>query len=92
MRMFWHRFILAGAFLPTLFSQSFTVATIAGTTRFVPGAAATSTPLRRPVGVAQDSAGNIFIADSDDNRVFAVGVDGKDHAHCGHWAGGLLGR
>src|SRR5579872_4342491 len=78
MSLFVPRFIVACAFVPAmLFSQSFTVSTIAGTTRFVPGAAATATPLRRPFGVAQDAAGNFYVADSDDNRVFRVGSDGK---------------
>ncbi len=78
MSFFSPRLILAGVLLPmALFPQSLTVSTVAGTTRFVPGAAATSTPLRRPFGVAQDSAGNIYIADADDNRVFGIGVDGK---------------
>jgi uncharacterized protein (TIGR03437 family) len=78
MSLFRFRIILAAAFLPaTLPAQSFTISTVAGTTRFVPGAAATSTPLRRPDGVAQDAAGNIYVADTDDNRVFRIGTDGK---------------
>jgi trimeric autotransporter adhesin len=60
-----------------VFAQSFTVSTVAGSTRFIPGALATATPLRRPYGVAQDVLGNIYVADDFDNRVFRVGLDGK---------------
>lgn len=78
MNLLWTRIILVSAAAGTsLFSQSFTLSTVAGTTRFVPGALATSTPLRRPYGVAQDATGNIYIADDADNRVFRVGTDGK---------------
>jgi uncharacterized protein (TIGR03437 family) len=74
----WLRITLIGAALSApILSQSFTVSTVAGTTRFVSGAPATSTPLRRPFGVAEDAAGNIYVADQDDNRVFRVGTDGK---------------
>ena len=78
MGLVWLRLLLTGAALSaSLLSQSFTVTTVAGTTRFVPGAAATSTPLRRPYGVAQDAAGNFYVADEGDNRVFRVSADGK---------------
>lgn len=39
--------------------------------------AATATPLSYPSGVATDSAGNIFIADQDGNRIHKVTRDGR---------------
>src|SRR5262249_21289642 len=69
--------LLGIASLIPCFSQSFTLNTVAGTTRFVAGALATATPLRRPYGVAQDAAGNIYIGDASVNRVFRSGTDGK---------------
>jgi sugar lactone lactonase YvrE len=41
------------------------------------GGPATSAQLNRPEGVAVDSAGNVYIADSGDNEVRIVGTDGK---------------
>jgi len=41
------------------------------------GGAATSAQLKRPFGVAVDQAGNVFIADSDNNVVRKVDTSGK---------------
>ena len=37
------------------------------------GAAATSAELNRPAGVVVDASGNIFIADSSNNRIRVIG-------------------
>src|SRR5258706_14261280 len=60
-----------------LFSQSYTANTVAGMSRLLDGSAANTVPLRAPWGVAQDSAGNIYIADEFDNRIRKVGTDGR---------------
>src|ERR1700684_2810200 len=49
--------------------QSYIAATIAGTSRLLDGHPANTVPLRYPNGMAQDAAGNIYFADSSDNRL-----------------------
>ena len=56
-------------FTQALFSQPYIITTVAGTDRLLDNHAATSAPLRSPTGVAVDAAGNLYIADRDDNRV-----------------------
>lgn len=56
-----------------------TITTVAGNGFFGftgDGVAATSTMLNAPSGVAVDSAGKIYIGDSNNNRVRVVGLDG----------------
>lgn len=71
--------------------QSYNIQTVAGTTRLKNGAAATSTPLRYPWGVAEDAGGNIYIADFLDNRVLMVGTDGNIHTVAGTGFAGFSG-
>ena len=51
--------------------------TIAGKTIVTEGGNATQSLLRYPVSVAVDSAGNTYISDQDDNRVWKVDSSGK---------------
>lgn len=55
-----------------IYAQSFTISTIAGTDNLRDGGQATSSVLQRPIGLAVDSAGNLYIADSTANRVRKV--------------------
>src|SRR5262249_39124521 len=73
------------------FGQSYTAQTVAGTTRFKDGAPAINTPLRYPWGVVQDGAGNIYVADNYDNRIFKIGTDGNIHAIAGTGQPGFSG-
>jgi uncharacterized protein (TIGR03437 family) len=65
------------------------------------GAAATSATLRSPQGIAIDSTGNIYIADSSNCRVRRIGTDGNISTVAGNgtcatasaaWNGTSLGR
>jgi hypothetical protein len=51
------------------FSQTYSVTTVAGTSRLLDGEQATMVPLRDPNSIARDSAGNLYIADVADNRI-----------------------
>src|ERR1035438_8181018 len=72
-----------------LAAQPDTMTTVAGSSRLGDGNAATSVPLRYPYGVAQDAAGNIYFADTADNRVRRVGTDGKISTIAGNGVAGF---
>lgn len=55
---------------------SYIMTTVAGEDRVRDGKMATTVPLRAPYGFVQDSKGNIYIADRDDDRVRKVSPDG----------------
>jgi hypothetical protein len=57
-------------------AQSYTMTTVAGSSRLGDGSPATSVPLRYPFGMAQDAAGNVYFSDNNDNRVRRVAPDG----------------
>jgi uncharacterized protein (TIGR03437 family) len=80
-------------FLPAavLTAQSFSMATIAGSSRLRDGSAATTVPLRYPYGVAQDAAGNIYFADTNDNRVRKVDPTGIISTVAGTGVAGFSG-
>jgi hypothetical protein len=71
-----HKLALWTALAAPLFAQSYTTTTIAGTSRLLDGHAANTVPLRYPYGMAQDAAGNVYFADSDDYRIRKVDTNG----------------
>ena len=75
----------------TLFAQSYTITTVAGTNRVLDGSPATAVPLRDPRSVAFDSAGNLYIADAGDNRVRRVSSQGTISTYAGTGAPGFAG-
>jgi uncharacterized protein (TIGR03437 family) len=76
---------------PILAAQIYTASTIAGTNRLLDGGPATSAPLRSPIAVATDAAGNVYIADSEDNRVRKVSPQGTISTICGTGLPGFSG-
>jgi uncharacterized protein (TIGR03437 family) len=74
-----------------VFAQSYTATTVAGMSRLLDGNAANTVPLRAPWGVAQDAAGNIYIADKFDNRIRKVGTDGRISTIAGTGVAGFSG-
>lgn len=73
------------------FAQSYTTSTYAGTDRLLDGHAANTVPLRYPWGMAQDAPGNIYFADTDDNRVRKVDVNGIISTVAGNGVPGFSG-
>ena len=57
-------------------AQPYTISKVAGTTRLVEGGLANATPLRDPRSVALDNGGNLYVADSADNRVLKISPTG----------------
>lgn len=84
---------LSAYFLTPLpvYSQTYTISTVAGTERVLDGTAATGVPLRSPRGVAVDPAGNVYIADRDDNRIRKVGPSGIITTVAGNGTPGFSG-
>src|SRR5579863_241644 len=72
-------------------SQPYTISTIAGTTRLLDGGRATAAPLRRPVAVALDAQGNLYIADQVDNRIRKVDTSGIISTYAGTGIPGYSG-
>ncbi len=71
-----------------------TISTIAGldTAGFSgDGAAATSAELSTPVGIAVDSSGNLYIADTGNNRIRKIGTDGNINTIAGDGTAGSAG-
>ena len=66
-------FVLLSAETPA--PTAYTISTMAGSSFVGDGGPATSAALSDAEGVAVDSAGNVFIADSNDHRVRKVGTD-----------------
>lgn len=59
-----------------LFSQQYTISTVAGQDPDGSGSAATTVRLWRPAGVASDGQGGLFIADSSNRRIRRVTATG----------------
>jgi uncharacterized protein (TIGR03437 family) len=76
---------------PVLAAQIYTASTVAGTSRLLDGGPATSAPLRSPVYVATDAAGNVYIADAADNRIRKVSPAGTISTICGNGLAGFTG-
>ena len=73
------------------YSQPYSISTIAGANRVLNGGAATSAPLRSPQSVAVDSAGNLYISDSDDSRIRKVTPSGTITTFAGTGIPGFSG-
>ena len=85
-------FFVSIAFLaPVLSAQIYTVSTVAGSTRLLDGGPAASAPLRSPIAVVTDPAGNLYIADTADNRVRKVTPQGVISTICGTGLPGFSG-
>jgi uncharacterized protein (TIGR03437 family) len=69
------------------------ISTVAGSTAGMSGdeGPATAASLNQPMGVAVDDAGNIYIADTGNNRIRQVTPDGVIHTIAGHGAAGFAG-
>ena len=55
------------------------------------GGAATNASLNGPTGVAVDAAGNLYIADNDNNRIRRVGTNGLITTVAGNGTAGFAG-
>jgi uncharacterized protein (TIGR03437 family) len=64
-------------------SQPYIISTVAGTDRLLDGKPATTVPLRAPHALAADGAGNLYIADTDDNRVRKINPSGIISTYAG---------
>ena len=71
--------------------QRYTITTVAGSNRLLDGGNATSAPLREPRSVAIDAAGNLYIADTSDNRIRKVNFSGIISTHAGTGVPGYSG-
>jgi len=72
-------------------AQSYSISTVAGSSRLRDGSAATTAPLREPNGVAEDSAGNIYFADTTDNWIRRVDTKGIISTVAGTGVAGFSG-
>jgi uncharacterized protein (TIGR03437 family) len=82
-------FVLLSAETPA--PTAYTISTMAGSSFVGDGGPATSAALSDAEGVAVDSAGNVFIADSNDHRVRKVGTDGTISTIAGDGFPGFVG-
>jgi len=67
------------------------ITTIAGTTAIIPASPATSAGLNYPGGVTVDSAGNLYIADTGNQRICKVGTNGNIFTVAGNGGYGFSG-
>src|SRR5579862_4212243 len=74
-----------------IWGQPYIITTVAGTNRLLDGGNATAAPLREPRSVAVDSAGNVYIADTTDNRIRKVNYSGIISTYAGTGAPGYSG-
>jgi uncharacterized protein (TIGR03437 family) len=83
--------LVIACFVENAASQSYTISTIAGTTRLLDGGPAMAAPLRFPVSVALDAQGNLYIADQADNRIRKVDPSGTISTYAGTGIPGYSG-
>lgn len=74
-----------------IWSQPYTITTVAGTVRLLDGHNANTVPLRGPGAVAADTSGNLCIADAEDNRIRKVDAAGIISTYAGTGAPGYNG-
>ncbi|HME06279.1 MAG TPA: hypothetical protein VKG25_04480, partial [Bryobacteraceae bacterium] len=74
-----------------VYSQNYTISTVAGTNRVTENVPASGAPLRTPSGIAIDSAGNLYIADALDNRVRKINPSGLISTFAGTGQPGYTG-
>jgi hypothetical protein len=90
-----HVLILVAALAPLLSSAQGLITTVAGSTGVFPSVVnrgpAISAPLASVSGVAVDSAGNVFVADSQENMVAKIAPDGSLAVIAGNRGVGFLG-
>src|SRR6266849_3584536 len=79
------------AFFLNGWSQPYTIGTVAGTDRLLDGSNANSVPLRDPFSIAADAGGNLFIADTPDNRIRRVSAAGVITTYAGTGVAGYKG-
>jgi uncharacterized protein (TIGR03437 family) len=72
-------------------AQSYSISTVAGSSRLRDGSPAITAPIRYPFGVAEDGAGNIYFADALDNRVRKVDSTGIISTVAGNGVAGFSG-
>ena len=82
-------FVLLSANTPA--PTVYTIATVAGSSFVGDGGPATSAALSDAEGVAVDSVGNVYIADSNDHRVRKVSTDGSISTIAGDGFPGFVG-
>src|SRR5262249_21381165 len=83
--------ILAIALTPVSFSQSYLTTTVAGSSRLLDGRPGNTVPLRYPYGVTQDSSGNVYFADNQDQRIRRVDSNGVITTIAGNGQTGFSG-
>ena len=74
-----------------LHAQNYSLQTLIGGPLVTEGASVLNAVLRYPVAVASDSAGNMFVADREDNRIWKVDAAGAITAYAGNGATGYAG-
>jgi len=73
------------------YSQPYIITTVAGTDRLLDGHSASSVPLRAVHTLAADGAGNLYIADTDDNRIRKINQAGIISTYAGNGIPGYSG-
>ena len=86
-----HLRFLAVVLAPFSFAQSYLTTTFAGSSRILDGHPGKTVPLRYPIGTGQDSAGNAYFADRDDNRIRKVDTNGTISTVAGTGLAGFTG-
>jgi sugar lactone lactonase YvrE len=77
--------------IASVYGQNYSLQTLYGGPLVTEGGSAFSAVLRYPVSVAADSAGNVYIADREDNRVWRVDVSGVITTLAGSGVSGYAG-